>query len=366
MQKENLTLPAKYYIDPEYFKRELEAVFAKKWMCVGRADQLPKPGSYFLAEIAGESLIMTRGEDGKIRSLYNVCRHRGTRLCDEHQGSFSGRIQCPYHAWTYGLDGRLVAAPHMNDLAGFSLEKYPLQQALCDTWDGHIFVNLSGDAAPLRDQLGPMQEKFRAWKAEDLRLGKRILYSIKANWKLIIQNYSECLHCPVIHPTLKKLSHYMSGDNEPASPFYLGGSMDLNADVKTMTVSGQSQRAILPDLDETERRKVYYYFVFPNLLLSFHPDYLMTHTLWPRSEGHTDVICEFHFHKDEISKSGFTAEDAAEFWDGVNREDWRVSELSQLGLKSRAYRPGPYSNRETLLHGLDVILTDICHEPPVY
>lgn len=354
---EQLTLPAKYYTSQEYFREELEQFFVDKWICVGREDQVARPGDYFLVDLAGESVIVTRDDKGQIGAFFNVCRHRGTRLCDKESGTFTGRIACPYHAWTYALDGRLVGAPHMSDATNFSPSRYSLHRVASTSWDGYLFLNLSGKAGALSEQLGAMKEKFRDWKSEDLRMGKRVLYSIKANWKLIVQNYSECLHCPVIHPTLKKLSHYMSGDNEPHTSQYLGGSMALNEGVTTMSVTGASPRPALPGLDAKQKRHVYYYWVMPNLLLSLHPDYVMAHTLWPKQADLTEVVCEWLFHKDEVTKPAFSADDVVGFWDEVNKEDWRVSELSQLGISSRAYTPGPYSKREGLLYGLDSILT---------
>lgn len=351
-----MTLPAKYYTDPQYFLEERERFFGKNWVCVGHADQIPNPGDFFLREVAGDSLIVTRDTAGKINAFFNVCRHRGTRLCEKDQGCFEGRIQCPYHAWTYNLEGKLVGAPHFSEVPGFETKDYPLNAAKCELWEGMIFVHFSPNAPALSSQLGDLTMKFRPWRCEDLRLGKRIEYEVHGNWKLIIQNYSECLHCPVIHPGLKKLSHYMTGENEAANSRYLGGHMTLNEGVETMSVTGKSDWAPLPDLSEAERRRVYYYWISPNLLLSAHPDYVMTHTLWPIRENLTRVICEWHFHKSEVSKTGFSPEGAVRFWDEVNREDWHVSELSQLGIASRAYTPGPYSLREGLLHGLDQIL----------
>jgi Rieske 2Fe-2S family protein len=347
------TLPSKYYKDPDIFSRELEAFFFSKWVCVGRADEIPTLGDYFLRDIAGESVIVVRDEAGGIRAFYNVCRHRGTRLSEKPTGCFKSRIRCPYHAWTFDLSGNLVAATHMES-ASFKFADFPLHAVHCLQWDGHIFVNLSkGSVAPLAEQLGPLVAKFRPWHMEDLRLGKRVVYDIRANWKLIVQNFSECLHCPMIHPALARLSHYLTGDNEPPTPHFLGGSMDLNPGVTTMTMNGKTDRAVLPHLTEKELRHVYYYWIAPNLLLSLHPDYIVTYTLWPKSPSQTEVICEFHFHRDEITREGFSPEDAFEFWDLTNRQDWHVSELSQLGISSRGYVPGPYSQREGLLHDLD-------------
>jgi Rieske 2Fe-2S family protein len=342
----------------------MEAFFFAKWVCVGRADQIPALGDYFLREVAGESLIVVRDEAGGVRAYYNVCRHRGTRLCEKQTGCFKSRIRCQYHAWTFDLSGKLVGSPHM-DSPGFRAEDFPLHAVHCEVWDGHIFVNLTeGPVTSLATQLGPLVEKFRPWHMEDLRLGKRVVYPIRANWKLIVQNYSECLHCPMIHPALARLSHYLTGDNEPAQAGFLGGTMDLNPGIATMTMTGKTDRAPLPNLTEKELRHVYYYWIAPNLLLSLHPDYIVTYTIWPKSPSETEVICEFHFHRDEVTRPGFSPEDAFEFWDLTNRQDWHVSELSQLGISSRGYLPGPYSHREGLLHELDrLVLAELAKYP---
>src|SRR5262249_19597535 len=192
----------------------LERFYFGMWVHAGRADQLPVPGDYVLRDIAGESVIITRAEDGFIRAFYNVCRHRGTRLCEDPEGRFPGLIRCPYHAWCYDLEGALIAAPQMDDLPHFRKADYPLLGPAVGLWDGHIFLNLSDSPGPLDDQLRDLPEKFRPWRMEELRLAKRIVYDVAANWKLIIQNYSECLHCPGVHPALQRLSHFLAGENE--------------------------------------------------------------------------------------------------------------------------------------------------------
>jgi glycine betaine catabolism A len=353
MPPDGFTLPARYYTDPEYFKEEFERFFFHLWIHAGRADQIREPGEYFVRNVGGESVVVTRSASGGLTAFYNVCRHRGTRLCQGEEGRFQGSIQCPYHAWTYDLDGRLIGAPHMEEVPHFRREDYPLNRVHVDTWDGHIFLNFSKDPQPLRAQLASLPDKFRPWHMEELRLGGRLHYHIKANWKLILQNYSECLHCPLIHPVLNKLSHYLSGENEPLHPSYMGGVMDLSDGVKTMTLDGQCSREFLPGISPEDSRRVYYYAIFPNMLLTLHPDYMMTHTLWPRACDLTENVCEFYFHPVEMAKPGFSAQDALEFWDLTNKQDWLVSELSQQGISSRAYRPGPYSNREDLLYAFD-------------
>jgi Rieske 2Fe-2S family protein len=355
------TLPAAYYTDATYFRREMERLFARMWVYAGRVEEVEKPGQFVLREVVGESVILTSNAAGQVNAFYNVCRHRGTRLCTEHAGNFAGSIQCPYHAWTYDLNGRLVGAPHMDDVPHFRKSDFPLHSVHTDVWDGHIFVNLSAAPLPLREQLAGLPEKFAAWKMADLRLGHRIVYDLKTNWKLIIQNYNECLHCPNLHPALNKLSHYLSGENEPLQATYMGGRMDLRPGVDTLTMDGKCSRAFLPGLSNDDVRRVYYYAIFPNMLLSLHPDYMLVHTLWPIAPDRTINVCEWHFHPQELARPDFDPKDAVEFWDMTNRQDWLVCELSQAGISSRAYTPGPYSNREDLLYAFDQLIVKL-HE----
>jgi Rieske 2Fe-2S family protein len=362
------TLPRHFYADPEFYRRELERFYFGRWICAGRADQIPNPGDYFTRTLADESVIVTRDSSGEIHALFNVCRHRGTRLCDQPEGHLVERIQCPYHNWTYDLSGRLLAAPHMPP--EFCREEYPLHRAGGDVWDGHIFVRLqpenaglkswatssSAGTSSLREQLGDLAERFAAYRMQDLRLGRRIVYDIHANWKLIVQNYNECLHCPNLHPALNRLHHYLAAENVAPTPTYCGGAMGFRPGVETMSTDGARRRECLPGLSEAQQQRVEYYTIYPNLLLTLHPDYMMTHTLWPRAHDRTEIVCEWHFHPGEIAKPDFSADDAVEFWDQTNREDWWISEQSQEGISSRVYQPGPYSTREELLWNFDEIV----------
>jgi Rieske 2Fe-2S family protein len=357
------TLPAEYYVDPAYFEREMAALFRGMWICAGRTEHLEGAGRFFVREVLGESIIITRGPSG-LRAFYNVCRHRGTRLCTDREGAFAGSIQCPYHAWTYDLDGRLIGAPHMDDVPHFRREDYPLHEVHAEAWDGHIFINFASRPQPLSSQLADLSSKFTPWRMGDLRLGHRITYDVRANWKLIIQNYNECLHCPNLHPALNKLSHYLSGENEPLRATYMGGRMDLRPGVETLSMDGSCRRAFLPGLSAEDVRRVYYYAIFPNMLLSLHPDYMLVHTLWPQAPDRTINICEWHFHPDAFADSPFNASDAIEFWDMTNRQDWHVCELSQAGIASRAYTPGPYSNREDLLYAFDRMIVQLHNRQP--
>jgi Rieske 2Fe-2S family protein len=366
------TLPRHFYADPAFYAKELERFYFARWICAGRADQIPTPGDYFTRTLADESVIVTRGLSGDIHGFFNVCRHRGTRITDKPGGHFVERIQCPYHAWTYDLAGRLVAAPHMP--SEFCKEAYPLQRTGCDVWDGHIFLHL-GAARPddlsnapaaaarparavtgLRDQLADLPARFASYHMQDLRLGRRIVYEVRANWKLIVLNFNECLHCPTLHPALNRLHHYLGAENVEPTEAYCGGAMGFKDGVETMSVDGKRRRAYLPGLNASQRHAVSYFSIYPNFLLSLHPDYVMTHTLWPRAHDRTEIVCEWHFHPDELARHGFQIDDAIEFWDRTNREDWWISEQSQAGIASRVYRPGPYSEREQLLWSFDEIV----------
>jgi len=363
------TLPRSFYVDPAFYARELDRFYFGRWICAGRANQIPRAGDYFTRSVGTESVIITRDGAGDIHALFNVCRHRGTRLCDQPEGHFVDRVQCPYHAWTYDLAGRLVAAPHMPP--EFRKEEYPLHRAGCEIWDGHIFVHLGAalsapSADPIRRalpaspalpaQLGDLPARFAPWHMQDLRLHRRIVYDVKANWKLIVLNYNECLHCPNLHPALNRLHHYLGAENVEPTACYCGGAMGFRDGVETMSMDGKRRRACLPGLTAGDRQRVVYFAIYPNFLLSLHPDYMMTHTLWPRAHDRTEIVCEFHFHPDEMAKPDFQADDAIEFWDLTNREDWWIAEQSQAGINSRVYQPGPYSERESLLWSFDEIV----------
>ena len=271
----------------------------------------------------------------------------------EPQGAFASTIQCPYHAWTYDLAGRLVAARSMRELPGFDTADYPLHTAALAEWEGFLFLNLAHEPAPFDDVFAPLIGKFPAWHMSRLRLAHRIEYDLQANWKMIIQNYSECYHCPLIHPALTQLSPPTSGRNDLAEGPFLGGYMLLNESVHSMTVDGRTARPPIGDVAGEDCSRIYYYSIFPNMLLSLHPDYVMAHILWPQSAGRTKIVCEWYFDPAQMGQAGFDPSDAVEFWDLTNRQDWHACEISQLGVSSIAYTPGPYADAEVLLHAFD-------------
>jgi Rieske 2Fe-2S family protein len=338
------TLPQHYFVSPELFAEEQEKIFAKQWLLVGHQSQIANAGDYFLAEIAGESVVVIRDRRSVIRAFYNVCRHRGTRLCEEGSGQLSA-IQCPYHAWTYGLDGRLIGAPHMDEVPGFDKAGYSLHPVNIGLWEGFIFVNLANDPMPLEEWFAPLNGKFSHWNMSILRPAKRVNYDVRANWKLMFENYSECYHCPGVHPQLQKVSPYDSAENDLCEGPFLGGFMKINKG-KSLTMSGNACASFVGKIENVQQ--VFYYSIFPNMLLSLHPEYVMVHQLWPQSPERTLIVCDWVFHPDAFGRSDFNPDDAIAFWDMTNKQDWHVCELSQQGIASRAYQAGPYSARESI------------------
>ena len=371
-------LAQQYFVSPEVFAEEQDRIFSKQWVLVGHQRQLAEAGDYFVAVVASESLIIVRDKGGELHGFYNVCRHRGTRLREDRNGHLSA-IQCPYHAWTYALDGRLIGAPHMDDVPGFDKSDYPLHRVNLGLWEGFIFVNL-GDASTqrggyisLQDWFAPLQGKFSHWNMSILQPAKRIEYDVCANWKLMFENYSECYHCPGVHPQLQKVSPYDSAENDLREGPFLGGFMKINPG-KSLTMSGNACALGIADASRARDRasahnrnpsqktendydhehehdgknRVFYYSIFPNTLLSLHPDYVMVHQLQPQSPERTLIVCDWLFHPDAFGRKDFRPDDAIEFWDMTNKQDWHVCELSQQGISSRAYEPGPYSARESI------------------
>src|ERR1700730_1669113 len=286
------TLDQKYFVSTEIFAEEQEKIFSRQWLLVGHQSEIAKAGDYLVQEVAGESLIVVRDQRSTIRGFYNVCRHRGTRLKEDACGHVSA-IQCPYHAWTYGLDGRLIGAPHMDEVPGFDKADYSLHAVNLALWEGFIFVNLAKKPASLEEWFAPLSGKFSHWNMSILRSAKRIEYDVQANWKLMFENYSECYHCPGVHPMLSKVSPYDSAENDLCEGPFLGGFMKINKGAG-LTMSGKACASPVGNVDNLQH--VFYYSIFPNMLLSLHPEYVMVHQLWPQSPDRTLIVCDWLFH----------------------------------------------------------------------
>lgn len=343
------TMPGEFYTSPDILREEADRIFVRQWNCVGRASRLARPGDYVLRTIAGESIIVLRDRGGELRAFFNICRHRGTRLCREAAGQLSETIQCPYHAWTYTTDGRLIGAPHMHEVEGFDKRDYPLHAAAIAEWEGFVFVNLSSEPEPFAQWAAPFVARLSRFGLGALRVQHSVTYDVRANWKLVFQNYSECLHCPTIHPELSAVLPYQSGANDLTEGPFLGGYMEIKPPNESATLSGRAcGLAVSPSLGGDDRRRAYYYTLMPNWMLSVHPDYVNYYLLTPIGVDHTIVESEWMFNADNEGNPAFNPSDAIGFWDVTNRQDWDIVERGQLGIASRRYEPGPYSPRESM------------------
>jgi glycine betaine catabolism A len=353
------SLPGASYTTEDEFIREREAALFADWFCVGREEAVVAPGDYLAANVAGESILVVRNSGG-LTGFYNLCRHRGSRLvpvagsqpaaseartgCTVVTGSTGSTIRCPYHGWTYGLDGSLRSAPFLPDLRRYR-DRLSLHPVSIATWGGFIFARLgrmTGDAGPaepgtLHDQLNGADDRLAAYPLAQLRIGHRIVYQVAANWKVILENYNECYHCGPVHPELCELV--------PA--FGRGGDgldwdegVPHRAGAYTFTTTGTTRRAPFPGLDDAARTRHFGELVLPNLMLSLSADHVAAFTLWPHDAGHTSVVCDFLFYPDEMARTDFDPSDAVEFWDLVNRQDWAICEQVQDGMCSRKFTSG--------------------------
>ena len=343
------TMPGEYYTSPEILAEERERIFAQQWNCVGRASAIATAGDYIVRTVAGESIIILRERSGELRAFFNVCRHRGTQLCRNASGHFSETIQCPYHAWTWTIDGRCVGAPHMHEIEGFNKQDFPLHRAAIAEWEGFVFVNIADAPTPFEASHAPLIGRFARYGLPTLRVGHKATYEVAANWKLVFQNYSECLHCPMIHPELSNVIPYQSGANDLIDGPFLGGYMEVLAPNQSATMTGKACGVpVSASIPEGERQRAYYYTLMPNMLLSMHVDYVNYYLLTPVSPTVTRVDSEWMFHPDNDRNAAFNPADAIDFWDVTNRQDWDITARSQLGISSRRYAPGPYSPRESM------------------
>ncbi|MDH4058063.1 MAG: aromatic ring-hydroxylating dioxygenase subunit alpha [Cyclobacteriaceae bacterium] len=350
------TLPGKYYHSPEIYQEEAEKIFYKFWLYACREEEIASPGDYKLIPVVDESIIVVRDKTNGIQAHFNVCRHRGTQLCAEPKGNFKGKsIQCPYHAWTYALDGQLLSAPLMQEGHGFNKADCALHQAAVYVWEGFVFINLAKNPVPFEEQMGALIGKFADWKMSELRIARSIRYELNCNWKLILQNYQECYHCPGVHPLLTKLTPVQSAQHDVSDGAVIGGFMDLSKTRGSMTMNGEAAAPPICNVSGDDLQRIYYYSVFPSMLLTPHPDFVMFHHITPVGTEKIINDCFWLFRPEIINdpKAQEGINSAVEFWDLTNKQDWMVCEQMQIGTRSHRFDRGYYSGREDILHQLD-------------
>ncbi len=338
------TLPGDHYTDPEIFRLEQERIFETMWFCVGRSSELAEPGAFRTVDVGRESILVTRSRDRTIRAFFNVCRHRGAKLCTEEAGAVKRAFQCPYHAWTYDLDGKLIAAPNLTRMPDVGRTEYGLVHVRVREWLGYIWVCLSDDppsfeeevmgAAALR--LGDA-ESIERYAIADLELGRRIVYDVRANWKLIIENFMECYHCATIHPELTEvLPEFADGY---AAQYYVGHGAAFGEDIQGFTVDGSEGLDRIPTVSPDQDRKYYAVTVRPQVFINLVPDHVIFHRMYPVAADRTIVVCDWLYLRDVVER-GKEISHSVELFDRVNRQDFDACERCQPAMGSRIYAEG--------------------------
>ena len=347
------TLTGTDYTSAAVYEEERERLFFGGWFCVGRADEVASPGDYLVRDVVGESVFVVRNRANELRAFYNVCAHRGTKLLDDQPdcGHLGKALKCPYHAWSYDYDGRLLATPNVHEDELFEREDYPLHAIAVDEYAGFLFVSLADAPQPFGESLRNSNETitdFDRYRMGNLRLGRRISYDVAANWKIVVENYNECLHCPQIHPELVQVVPlFRKGevwDGETAD----GGNLMLEG-ATSFTATGTSDLPKFPDLLAADYGMYYGVFQFPNLMVNLHPDSVMAYIVYPNGPDRTTVISEFYFRPEALALPGFDPSPTVDLWDLISRQDWVVCERAQLGVSSRAYKGGVYPRKDRLL-----------------
>ncbi|RDH80012.1 aromatic ring-hydroxylating dioxygenase subunit alpha [Mycolicibacterium moriokaense] len=342
-----------HYVDAASFARETD-VLRREWTCIGRLDDIGlgaaagvMPERRAVVSYFGESVIVTADDAGSLHALANVCRHRGSQVVPVEPGvpvapCVAKSLRCPYHSWTYGLDGRLLHAPHTDDV-DLDASAFALRPLRAAAWGGFLWVTENPEADAVVDALAPVPNRVRRYPLERLVVGLRLSYSVAANWKVIAENYNECYHCGPVHPELSRLI-----------PAFGGGGTDLEWEdgiphregAWTFTVSGTTDRSPFPDLNEAERVRHKGELVYPNLLLSLAADHVAAFVLRATAVDRTEIVCDLLFAPDEAAKPGFDPSDAGDLWDLVNRQDWAICESVQRGMASRYYTRGWFAPME--------------------
>lgn len=350
------SLHRSWYLDAAYFDKEKSAIFLHEWICVGREEDWPDIGDHQVLDLFGESILLVRNREGILRAFYNVCRHRGAQLCssapaDDADAPLNGGviarrlIRCPYHAWTYDLDGKLTHAPFMADQEAFDADTIALHPVGVASWGGFVFINLTPDGAPdFAAAIAGPAERLTRYPLESLRTGRHIDYEVQANWKVLCENYNECYHCGPVHPELSALV--------PAFKEKGGSELDWERGIPhregatTFTASGETRRRSFSGLNEDEQLRHKGELLLPNLFLSLSRDHVAAFILLPTAVDHCEVRCLFLFEADEIASPEFSPEDAVDFWDLINRQDWSICESVQRGMTSRVFEHGALSPME--------------------
>ena len=341
------TLPSDSYFSTAAFETDLAKIWQRNWIYVCRATELAEPLSFRTFRLGSQELLIVRGDDGQLRAFHNTCRHRGSILCTEEQGNFARqRIVCPYHAWTYDLAGQLIATPRRMETPDFDLRQFPLYEVAVQTWGGFVFVCLEKHPPAFEPPT-----RYGRYGFENLRIGKRIVSDVQANWKLLAENFSECFHCPPVHPELcRVVTAYqeagawgLRSKKEEKSEYRRGAA--------TLTLDGSSRLEPFAGLNEEEKQTLYIpEMVLPSLFLNIHPDYVNSHLMFPTGPTSVRIVYDWLFEPRHLPLSEDDLAHYVALWDITNRQDARNCEWQQEGMRSREFRHGHYVPQEFDCH----------------
>jgi len=322
------TIPSSWYVDPAFHAFDRERIFAGSWQYVGHEAQLPNPGDYLSAEVAGNPLVVVRGGDGVVRAFYNVCRHRGGPLVMD-AGGCTKVLQCKYHGWTYRLDGSLRGVPRFNRTELFDKADYGLVAVTLQIWQGLLFVHLGGDPPPLAVILDGITERIGAIDLRAMRFFRRVPYDVDCNWKVYVDNYLEGYHIPLVHPDLLNVLDVRRYVTETHPTYSLQYSPFRQADAANPY--------------GIEDGRAFYYFVFPNAMLNILPGRLQTNVVLPLAPARCRVLFDYFYTDVTTPEAIAKIEEDVAFSDQVQQEDAEICAYVQRGLQSRAYDRGRFS-----------------------
>ncbi|WP_375424151.1 aromatic ring-hydroxylating dioxygenase subunit alpha [uncultured Friedmanniella sp.] len=338
------TLPGRYYTDPAIFALEQATIFEDMWFCAVRGSDIPDAGSFRTVQVGTESLIISRSRRGEVRAFFNVCRHRGAKICTEESGAVKRAFQCPYHAWTYDLDGKLIAAPNLTKMPDIDRVAYGLRRVHVREWLGYVWVSLADEPPSFEatveqeivDRLGEV-ENLDHYDLASLSVGKRIVYDVAANWKLIVENFMECYHCATIHPELTEvLPEFADG---LAAQVFVNHGAEFGAGVQGFTVDGSAGVDTIPTIDPEQDRRYYAVTIKPQVFVNMVPDHIIFHRMYPMAPDRTVVECDWLFLPSVVA-SGRDVSKSVELFHRVNRQDFDACERTQPAMSSRMYADG--------------------------
>ena len=354
LEKTEKSLPKHFYVDEEHFKKEMDLIWFKKWLYVCRSETLKNRGDYQVFEIGGQSIIITRGKEGNAHAFHNTCRHRGSILTTESKGCFKGAIACPYHNWTYTLDGHLLKTPQYQlKCDDFDKKDYSLFHVGVEEWEGCVFVNLNPEESPpLRDILE--EEYFipglKNWDLKELRSAVYSTRILECNWKVFHENFAECFHCPGVHPEFCEIvpiygKALVEGDPEALKNHKLDpGNLPesgLRPGAVTWSTDGKSNIPRFPNVTEEEIAVGFlYYTMEPGLIIEALKDFVAVIRIIPLTPEKTEVIWELLFHPSVPGVYDDDIKKINDFFDIVMNQDCSICEINQKGMHSNRFEHG--------------------------